>query len=82
MQPWRHESMFADYIAEHTPMPSKSLMNPISSPISQEARRDHLQTLADLQNALHDLQPYLRREDQEGKWVEQLKSYWHERLVG
>lgn len=75
MQPWRHESLFADYIAEHTPMPSKSLMNPISSPISQEARRDHLQTLADLQNALHDLQPYLRREDQEGKWVEQLKSY-------
>ncbi|KAI2475318.1 c6 transcription factor protein [Pyrenophora tritici-repentis] len=27
MQPWRHESLFADYIAEHTPMPNRHFMN-------------------------------------------------------
>lgn len=75
MQPWRHESLFADYIAEHTPMPTRHFMNPISTPMTQESRREHLNTLADLHASLQRMQPYLSRNDQETKWVDQLKGY-------
>lgn len=75
MQPWRHESMFADYIAEHSPMPTKNFMNPISSPVSAQARREHLAILTDISNSLQRLQPYLNRHDQESKWVDQLRGY-------
>jgi hypothetical protein len=75
MQPWRHESLFADYIAEHTPMPDRHFMNPISTPISQEARREQMNTLVDIHASLQRLQPYLVRNEQESKWVDQLKGY-------
>jgi hypothetical protein len=75
MQPWRHESLFADYIAEHTPMPNRHFMNTISTPITQEARREHLTTLVDIHASLQRLQPYLVRNEQESKWVDQLKGY-------
>lgn len=75
MQQWRHESLFAEYIAEHSPMPAKSLMSHMSSPISQEARREHMAIIADIHNSLARLQPYLSRHDQEGKWVDQLRSH-------
>ncbi|KAF1947426.1 hypothetical protein EJ02DRAFT_333941 [Clathrospora elynae] len=75
MQPWRHESLFADYIAEHSPMPNRHFMNPISTPITQEARTEQLSTLTDIQASLQRLQPYLVRNDQETKWVDQLKGY-------
>lgn len=75
MQPWRHESLFADYITEHTPMPNQHFMNPISTPITPEARREQLNTLVDIHTSLHRMQPYLNRNDQETKWVDQLKSY-------
>lgn len=77
MQQWRHESMFADYMAEHSPMRTKSFMNPIGSPITQEARRAHISTLSDVQDSLQRLQPYLslNRHEQEGKWVDQLRGY-------
>lgn len=67
--------MFADYIAEHTPMPNRHFMNPINTPVSQDARREHLNALADIHASLQRLQPYLNRNDQETKWVDQLKSY-------
>lgn len=75
MHPWRHESLFADYIAEHSPMPSKNFMLPMSSPVSPEARREHLAIIADLDNSFQRLQPYLNRHDQEGKWIDQLRGY-------
>jgi hypothetical protein len=77
MQQWRHESMFADYIAEHSPMRAKSFMNPIGSPISQQTRREHINILSDIQDSLQRLQPYLslNRHEQEGKWVDQLRGY-------
>ncbi|KAK7187947.1 hypothetical protein DPSP01_003163 [Paraphaeosphaeria sporulosa] len=77
MQSWRHESMFADYIAEQAPLPGKSFMNQSYSPISSETRREHLTILSDVQNSLARLQPYLSltRHEQEGKWVEQLRNY-------
>ncbi|KAJ4288491.1 hypothetical protein N0V90_011727 [Kalmusia sp. IMI 367209] len=77
MKSWRHESMFADYIAEQTPMPGKNFMNPSYSPISPETRREHLSILSDLQTSLQRLQPYLSlaRHEQEGKWVDQLRGY-------
>ncbi|KAH7407025.1 hypothetical protein DE146DRAFT_606989 [Phaeosphaeria sp. MPI-PUGE-AT-0046c] len=75
MQAWRNESLFADYIAEHSPMPTRHFMNPISTPLSQDARRDHLNTLTDIHASLQRLQPYLSRSDQETKWVDQLKGY-------
>ena len=75
MQPWRHESLFADYIAEHTPMPNRHFMNPTSTPITAEARREHLNALVDIHASLQRLQPYLVRNDQESKWVDQLKGY-------
>ena len=67
--------MFADYIAEHTPMPNRHFMNPISTPMSQDARREHLNALTDIHASLQRLQPYLSRNDQETKWVDQLKGY-------
>lgn len=75
MQPWRHESLFADYITEHSPMPNRHFMNPISTPTTQEARREHLNTLAEIHASLQRMQPYLNRNEQETKWVDQLKSY-------
>ncbi|KAF2749499.1 hypothetical protein M011DRAFT_398716 [Sporormia fimetaria CBS 119925] len=75
MQPWQHESMFADYIAEHSPMPTKSFMNPVSSPITEQMRRDHVAIISDIHSSLHRLQPYLAHHDQEAKWVDQLKGY-------
>jgi hypothetical protein len=75
MQPWSHESLFADYISEHTPMPSRHFMSPISTLVSQDARNQQLITLADIHNSLQRIQPYLSRNDQESKWVEQLKGY-------
>ncbi|KAF1954715.1 hypothetical protein CC80DRAFT_114197 [Byssothecium circinans] len=77
MQQWRHESMFAEFIAEHNPMANKSYMNPISSPVTQESRREHLHVLSDIQESLQRLQPYLslNRHEQEGKWVDQLRGY-------
>lgn len=69
--------MFADYIAEHTPLPGKSFMNQSYSPVSSETRREHLTILSDIQHSLARLQPYLSltRHEQEGKWVEQLRNY-------
>jgi hypothetical protein len=50
-------------------------MNPISTPMSQDARREHLNALTDIHASLQRLQPYLNRNDQETKWVDQLKGY-------
>ena len=77
MQAWRHESLFADYIAEHTPMPNRNFMNTIASPISSDARREHLTILGEIQSSLQRLHPYLSlsRHEQESKWVEQLRGY-------
>ena len=75
MQPWRHESLFADYITEHSPMPNRHIMNPVSTPVSQEARTQQLNTLTDIHNSLSHMQPYLSPNDQETKWVDQLKGY-------
>ncbi|KAF2271843.1 uncharacterized protein EI97DRAFT_240941 [Westerdykella ornata] len=75
MQPWRHESVFADYIAEHSPMPSKTLVNLVASPITEQRRREHVRILSDVHASLQRLQPYLNRHDQESKWVDQLRGY-------
>ncbi|KAF2124800.1 hypothetical protein P153DRAFT_301348 [Dothidotthia symphoricarpi CBS 119687] len=75
MQSWRHESLFADYIAEHTPMPARHFINPTNTPISQEMRREHLTIIANMNASLQRVQPYLNRNDQEIKWVDQLKGY-------
>jgi hypothetical protein len=75
MQPWKHESLFADYITEHTPMPNRHFMNPINTPMSQDARREQLNALTDVHNSLQRLQPYLSQNDQEAKWVDQLRGY-------
>ncbi|KAI8932843.1 hypothetical protein NX059_010326 [Plenodomus lindquistii] len=75
MQPWRHESLFADYIADHTPMPNRHFMNPINTPISPDAQREQLNSLAEIHASLQRMQPYLNRHEQETKWVDQLKSY-------
>jgi hypothetical protein len=50
-------------------------MNPISTPMSQDARREHLNALTDIHASLQRLQPYLSQNDQETKWVDQLKGY-------
>jgi hypothetical protein len=56
-------------------MPNRHFMNPISTPMSQDARREHLNALTDIHASLQRLQPYLSQNDQETKWVEQLKGY-------
>lgn len=75
MQPWRHESLFADYIAEQGAAPNKSYMNPAGTLVTQESRREHLGIIQLIQSSLQRLNPYLTRYDQEGKWVDQLKGY-------
>lgn len=56
-------------------MPNRHFMNPISTPLTPQARAEHLNTLADIHASLQRLQPYLSRNDQESKWVDQLKGY-------
>lgn len=56
-------------------MPNRHFMNPISTPTTPQARTEHLNTLADMHASLQRLQPYLSRNDQESKWVDQLKGY-------
>ncbi|KAF2196378.1 hypothetical protein GQ43DRAFT_259724 [Delitschia confertaspora ATCC 74209] len=75
MQPWQHESIFEEYIVRHSPMTHKNLLDPIGSPISQEARREHLAIITDIHHHLQRLQHHLSRYDQEGKWVDQLRGY-------
>ncbi|OCL04102.1 hypothetical protein AOQ84DRAFT_417008 [Glonium stellatum] len=75
MQPWRHESLFSEYIAEQGAIPYQSFMNPTGSLVTQEARREHLGIIQLIHSSLQRLQPYLVRHDQEGKWVDQLKGY-------
>jgi len=75
MQQWRHESMFAEYIAEHSPMRTKSYMNSISSPITEHARVENLRTISNIYDALQRLHTYLNKHDQESKWIDQLRGY-------
>ncbi|OJD34563.1 ubiquitin carboxyl-terminal hydrolase 2 [Diplodia corticola] len=75
MQPWRHESAFADYIAEQGATVSQSFMNSAGSFVAPDARRDHLSTLQLVHSHIQRLQPYLANYDQECKWLEQLKGY-------
>jgi hypothetical protein len=75
IQPWKHESMFPEIIAEYGIDANQNYKNPVSSLVTPEARREHLSTLQNIHNSLQKLQPYLSRYDQESKWVDQLRSY-------
>lgn len=74
MQPWKHESLLGDLLADY-PLDSQTYKNPISSLVTQEVRREQLSTLHHIHDSLRTLQPYLARYDQESKWLDQLQSY-------
>lgn len=75
MQPWKHESLFSNYITEQGVVPYQSFMNPTGSLVTQETRREHLGIIQLIHSSLQRLQPYLARHEQESKWVDQLKAY-------
>jgi hypothetical protein len=75
MQPWKHESLFADYINEQGAIPNLSYMNPAGSIVTPDARREHLGIIQLIQSSLQRLSPYLTQHEQEGKWVDQLKAH-------
>ena len=77
MQPWRQESLFADFLAAESMNATGSLTNPSGYRITQEARRDHLATLQHVHSSLQRLQPYLNNAhyEQENTWIDQLKGY-------
>ncbi|KAF2461891.1 hypothetical protein BDY21DRAFT_277177 [Lineolata rhizophorae] len=75
MQPWKHESIFADYVSELGLGSNVAFANPSGFQITEDARREHLSVLSQIRSSLSHLQPYLSRHDQESKWVEQLKTY-------
>ncbi|KAF2816006.1 uncharacterized protein BDZ99DRAFT_377424 [Mytilinidion resinicola] len=75
MQPWKHESLFADYIIEQGAIPNQNYMNPAGSIVTPDVRRDQLATIQLIQSSLQRISPYLTQYEQEGKWVEQLKAH-------
>ncbi|KAF2138124.1 uncharacterized protein K452DRAFT_234725 [Aplosporella prunicola CBS 121167] len=77
MQPWRHESAFADCIAEHGSTFSQNFTNSAGSFMTPDARREHLSTLQLVHGSIQRLQmqPHLAHYEQERKWLEQLKGY-------
>ncbi|KAF2087121.1 hypothetical protein K490DRAFT_42886 [Saccharata proteae CBS 121410] len=75
MIPWRHESAFADLIAEQGMTVSQTFVNSAGSLVTPEARHEHLGTLQHIYNSLQRIQPYLANYEQESKWIEQLKGY-------
>jgi len=75
MQPWRHESLFSEFLVEQAVPASQTFTNSSGTVVTQEARRDHLATLQLILSSLQRLQPYLANHEQEAKWVEQLRGY-------
>ncbi|KAF1986788.1 hypothetical protein K402DRAFT_331637 [Aulographum hederae CBS 113979] len=74
MQPWKDESLYADYILEHSYAPFQAFNSP-GFQLTPEARREHLTILQNVQASLERILPYLASYDQESRWIEQLKGY-------
>ncbi|KAF2843736.1 hypothetical protein M501DRAFT_925839 [Patellaria atrata CBS 101060] len=75
MQQWRHESIFAKYVTEHAAIPTQNFTNVNSHPTTPETHREHQNTLQHVLEAIQRLKPYVSNQGQEGRWLEQLKSY-------
>ena len=77
MQPWRQESIFADYIASQGLMSHQISGHASGTHVTSEARQQHLMTLQSLQGSLQRLQPYLTGNEDLASWIQQLQSYVH-----
>ncbi|KAJ9667218.1 hypothetical protein H2201_002739 [Coniosporium apollinis] len=75
MQSWRHESRFADYLGDYAVNTAPSFSNAAGTPVTQEARHEHLSTLQLINSSLQRMRPYLANYDQESKWIDQLVNY-------
>src|SRR5579871_420657 len=77
MQAWREESIFSEYLSQQTVLALQPLNGESTFQVTQDTRRDHVQTLQRIQEALGGLQHYLSAYEHESKWVEQLNGYIH-----
>ena len=77
MQAWREESMFSEYLSQQTMLALQPLNGESTFQVTQDTRREHVQTLQRIQEALGGLQQYLSAYEHESKWVEQLNGYIH-----
>jgi hypothetical protein len=75
MQPWRDQSIFADYLTEHASDPVRNYSEQSPYQITNERRQQHLISLQNIYSSLSRLQPFLAQSDQESKWIDQLKGY-------
>jgi hypothetical protein len=74
MQSWSGESTLSELINQQIILSQHTFINH-SNFVSAEARQDHLNTLARVQNILQRLQPYLSTCEQESRWINQLSDY-------
>lgn len=75
MHSWGHESMFPAFVAEQGVTSPHAHNSPVGSLVAPDVRREHLTTLQLIQGSLQRIQAYIARHDQEGLWVDQLRSY-------
>ncbi|KAL9066250.1 MAG: hypothetical protein Q9157_007211 [Trypethelium eluteriae] len=75
MQPWKQESMFVDYITSQGLTSHQFSGHTSGTPVTPDARQQHLLTLQNLHNSLQRLQPYLISHENMASWIQQLQSY-------
>ena len=69
--------MFSEYLSQQTILALQPLNGESTFQVTQDTRREHVQTLQRIQEALDGLQQYLSAYEHERKWVEQLNGYIH-----
>jgi hypothetical protein len=74
MQSWSGESALSASINQQIILSQHTFTNH-SNFVGAEARQDHLNTLARVQNILQRLHPYLSACEQESRWINQLSDY-------
>ncbi|KAI9711227.1 MAG: hypothetical protein M1820_002214 [Bogoriella megaspora] len=75
MQPWKQESIFADYLMTQDLTSYQVLDHDSGTPVTQEMRQHHLATLQSIYTSLQRLLPYVAGQEQLTSWTGQLQSY-------
>jgi hypothetical protein len=75
MQPWRHESAFAGYLAEHSADFSQHFADAAPYQVTPNQRQDQLSILRHVLSSLQRLQPYIASYENESKYFDQLIGY-------
>ncbi|KAI9690425.1 MAG: hypothetical protein M1822_009388 [Bathelium mastoideum] len=75
MQPWKQESIFADYIASQGLMSHQISGHSSGTAVTPETRQQHLLILQNLHASLQRLQTILTSNEELASWMQQLQSY-------